>query len=131
MLLKRIRELGFVEDGEELCPIAKFPIDSQKAVISECIAVFSETSNVAQKLNLNQAIDNVRILGCGLAMPLEEVHLVQQITNILCRWLIDPSQSLIDLSNNGLAFQLIILKELSGLFEVRYVGDDPKRIGEL
>ena len=131
MLLKRIKELGFVEDGEELCPIAKFPIDSQKVVISECINVFSETAIVVQKLNLNQAINNVRILGCGLSMPLEEVHLIQQVANILCRWLIDPSQILDNSSGDEVALQLVILEELSGLFGVKYIGDDPKRIAEL
>jgi hypothetical protein len=129
MLLKRVEELGFVEKSKEQSSIAKFPIDSQKTIISECVTIFQEKT--AQKLNLNQAIDTVKIFGCGLVMPLEEVHLIQQITNILCCWLLDPSQILNNFEGDAVAFQSVIIKEFSGLFEIKYVGDDPKKISEL
>ena len=129
-MLDRIVELGLLEE-KPAATISTYPQETQKRIVGECAAVFAE--NEHRKLPLNQALDTVNILSCGLSFGLEEIQLTGQIVTILSNWVLEPARILNDMSEAAEAeLRDIILRGLSCLFrEKQQSNKGDALIGEL
>ncbi|KAI7828906.1 hypothetical protein BC939DRAFT_407851 [Gamsiella multidivaricata] len=90
MFLDWIAQLGLLEHDPVSNVLARFPLSVKKTLITEVtstLLVTSDLSLLSSMAHMNWAME---VLGQGFALPLEELSIAQETTQLYSQWLFEP-----------------------------------------
>ncbi|KAG0300769.1 hypothetical protein BGZ98_008912 [Dissophora globulifera] len=90
MFLDWIAQLGLLKHDPVSNVLARFPLSVKKTLITEVTSTLLVTSDLSLLSSMAHMRWAMEVLGQGFALPLEELSIAQETTQLYSQWLFEP-----------------------------------------
>ncbi|KAF9279402.1 hypothetical protein BGZ68_007949 [Mortierella alpina] len=90
MFLDWIAQLGLLKHDPVSNVLARFPLQVRKTLITEVTSTLLVTSDLSLLFSMAHMKWAMEVLGQGFALPLEELSIAQETTQLYSQWLFEP-----------------------------------------
>ncbi|KAG0082686.1 hypothetical protein BGZ93_002318, partial [Podila epicladia] len=134
MFLDWVAQLGLLQHDPVSNVLARFPLSVRKTLITEVTSTLLSTSDLSLLSSLAHMKWAMEVLGQGFALPLEELSIAQETTQLYSQWLFEPQlRPLAFREAAGTADEQVLYQTMfhhySLLFQVRPTVPQPRPTG--